>query len=173
MKLSQELPQFENKPVLLLVCGWQSGKIFYALNGEIVLVQEIDVPDHHYSDREGHFKMRTRGIVQSGSVYEQKKEHIRKEFLGEYVSSIDNAVKKYNAKELYLFSPPEGMHDLQDVLPPRFRRRVRGRYSGNYIHHKPDKIVALIKDKKLKPVQLMSEEAKKILDKIDFFRRFR
>lgn len=173
MKLSHNLPQFEGTPTLLVVSGWQSGKVFYALNGNIVLDGEVLVPDHRYSDREGHFKMRTRGVVQSGSVYEQKKEHIRKEFLGKFVSCIDNVVKRHNIKEIHIFSPPEGLHDLEKAFPAHLKKYIRGSYSGNYIHHKPDKLAEIIKGKKLKPIQLMSEEAKKILDRFDFFRRSR
>ena len=172
MKLPQELPQFADTPTLLVVAGWQSGKVYVARNGEISLEGEITIPDHRYSDREGHFKMRAKGsVVQSGSVYEQKKEHVRKEFLGEFVSYIDNAVKRHTIKEIHIFSPPEGLHDLKKVFPAHLEKCIRGSYSGNYIHHEPDKLVAIIKDKKLKPIQLMSEEAKKILDRFDFFKR--
>ena len=56
MKITKELPQFKNQPSLLVVSGWQSGKLLYAYNGEVKLIKEIEVSDHDYSDNEGFFK---------------------------------------------------------------------------------------------------------------------
>lgn len=167
MKISNKLPQFEDKPTLLVVAGWQSGKIFYAFNGEVELDKELDVPDHKYSDKEGHFKRSTAGVgdMGSGSVLEKKKEHIRKEFLRLFIDYIKSRVRKNKIKSIYLFSPAEGLGSLEKKLPNDLKDLIESFYTGNYIKHGPQDLINIIEEKKSKPVQVMSEEAKKILEK--------
>lgn len=150
MRLSQNLPQFKDTPTLIVVCAWQSGKVFYALNGEISVLRKIVVPYHKYSDKEGRFATRAPGgeIIKEGSVLEKSKSHIRKEFLREFISYLDNLVKDYGIKEVYLFSPERGMPSLGKYLPPRLKRLVRGLHFGNYMQTEMVQLVKIIKDKK-------------------------
>lgn len=167
MKISKKLLQFEDNPSLLVVAGWQSGKIFYAYNGEVKADKELKVPDHKYSDKEGHFKRSASGVgdMGSGSVLEKKKEHIRKEFLRLFLDYIKSRIKNYKIESIYLFSPAEGLSSLEDKLPNEVKDLVESFYTGNYIKHDADDLIKIIEKEKPKPVKLMSEEAKKILDK--------
>ena len=175
MKISQNLPQFENNPTLIITSGWQAGKVFYAVNGEIVLNKEIKVPDHKYSDREGHFKTRTgteREALHSGATYEEKKKHIRDEFLNKLSEHVKDLVHKHKIKSIYIFSSQEGIKSLKKELPSEVVKLIKKIYKGNYIHHAPDKLIKLIKNRRPQPVKVMKEEAKKILDRTkNIFRR--
>ncbi len=168
MQLSKTLPQFTDAPTLLLVVGWQHGKIFHALNGFVEQVGEILIPKHVYSDNEGHFETRTKGAggtIRSGVAQEPKKEHIRKEFLRRFMETVGEFVAEHKVAKIYLFSPPRGLQGLESSLPSEIRGLTQSFYSGNYTHTAPDDLVGIIQKEKPKPVDLMSEEAKKILDR--------
>lgn len=168
MKIPENLPQFKDTPSLLVVSGWQSGKLLYALSGKIESDKELKVPDHKYSDNEGFFQASTGGApgeMHSGAPLEKKKQHIRKEFLRLFVDYIKNRVNKLDIEEIYLFSPREGLNGLENHLPNEIKEKVESFYIGNYIKHSPEDLVEIIKNQKPKPVEVMSEEARKILDK--------
>ena len=165
MRLSKNLPQFKNKPTLIVVSAWQSGRVFYALDGEIAEIDKLVVPDHKYSDKEGFFATRVRnGISTSGSVLEKKKYHIRNEFLSQFIKRVGKLSDEFNIKDIYLFTPSRGVNDLNKKFSASMRKMVRGCYLGNYIKHGPSRLVEIIKKKRPKPVEIISEEARKILD---------
>ena len=168
MQLSKTLPQFTDTPTLLLVVGWKHGKIFYVLNGFIEQIGEILVPEQVYSDSEGRFETRMKGaggIIRFGAAKEPKKEHIRKEFLRKFMETVGNFVAEHKVVKIYLFSPPRGLQSLESSLPSEIRGLTQSFYSGNHTHTTPDDLVGIIQKEKPKPVDLISEEAKKILDR--------
>ena len=168
MKLSQNLPQFKDDPTLIITAGWQSGKIFYAVNGKIVLDKEIKIPNRRYSDQAGFLKTRTpSGDVspRGGAVHEEDKQRIRGEFLDKFSEHIKKLICGYKIKSIYIFSSQQGRKSLKDNLSPEVAKLIKEIYEGNYTHYKPDKLAELIKNKQSRPVQIMKEEAKKILDR--------
>ncbi len=168
MKLSKNLPQFEDEPTLIITAGWQDSKVYYAYQGEIVLNKKIKIPRRKYSDREGYFETRSNipGVPpKAGAVYERKKQHVRSEFLNKLNEHVKSLVDDYKIKEIYVFSSPEGIKTLKKEFPPRVSSLIKKIYKGNYIHHKPDELVGLIEKRKTPPVRAIKEEAKKILDR--------
>lgn len=167
MKITEKLPQFDQTPSLLIVTGWQSGKIFFVKDGEVDLIEDIEIEKRKYSDNEGFFKAKSRNVggMYSGISLEEDKNIIRKEFLEELMPKLDILVKEKNIREIYVFSPDEGLHSLDKHLNKDIKSIIKGFYSGNYTNHGPFDLLKKIQDEQPKPIEVMSEEAKKILDK--------
>ncbi len=168
MKISNNFPQFEDEPTLIITAGWQDSKVYYAYQGEIVLNKEVRVPSRKYSDREGYFETRSNvpGVsVKAGSVYEENKHHVREKFLNKLSGHIDDLVGEHKIKGIYLFSASEGLKSLKEEFSPEIKKLIKKSYEGNYTHYPPDKLVELIKEKRTSPVKAIKEEAKKILDR--------
>ncbi len=174
MKISQKLPQFKETPTLIITAGWQSGKIYYAHKGKIVLSKKLEV-SRQYSDKEGYFKTKAgteNEAVESGAPYEQKKKHLRDKFLNKITDYLNEIVHDNDIESIYLFSSQEGLKNFKKNLPKNISKLVTKSYKGNYTHKKPNELLKILKNKKSKPVQVMKEEAKKILDKTKrFFNR--
>lgn len=170
MKLSKNLPQFKDTPALIISCGWQSADFYLVLDGEISKVKKVKTEDHKYSDKEGYFVERVKGVVgkiiRSGSVLERKKDHIRQEFLSQFFNYIKKAVDEFKVKEIYLFSPSRGLSEIVEKMPSYICKLIKGTYTGNYSHYNPDKLVELLIKKKPGSVVLTSEEADKILKRV-------
>jgi hypothetical protein len=168
MKISKKFLQFEDSPALIIVAGWQNGKIYYAYQGEIVLNKKIEISQREYSDKEGYFETRSNvpGLSpKGGSVYEGNKQYIRKKFLDKLSKHVESLIRSYKIKDIYIFSSPEGIRTLEKELSPEAEKLIKKVNKGNYTHLKPNELLELIKETQNTPVKTMKEEAKKILDR--------
>ncbi|MEX2436689.1 MAG: hypothetical protein WD471_00820, partial [Candidatus Paceibacterota bacterium] len=119
MKLKRELPQFKNTPSLVIVTGWQVAKIFYANNGEIHQEKEIEIENPQYTEKEGSFESKgggMAGVVRSSASAEKDKKYVRAEFLKEFNQYLNERIKKGDIKDVYVFSPSQGLSDLKDHM---------------------------------------------------------
>ncbi|MFB6212889.1 MAG: host attachment protein [Candidatus Magasanikbacteria bacterium] len=167
MQIPKKFRQFKEEPSLLVTTGWQAGKLYFAQDGKIEEIEELKVPHHQYSDKEGHFETRTSGskeAIHSGAPKEKKKQHIRKEFLRRLIKLIKKVLDSKEVDSLYIFSPAEGLPSLEKKLPTNIREKVKSYYKGNYVKHDVQELLSVIKKEEPKPVEVMSEEAKKILE---------
>ncbi len=171
MQISQKLPQFKKTPTLIITAGWQSGKIYYAHKGKIVLDKKIEV-SRQYSDKEGYFETKAgteNEAIKSGAPYENKKKHLRDKFLKKTTDYLNKIVHDNKIESIYLFSSQEGLKSFKENLPRGISKLITKSYKGNYIYKKPNELLGILKNKKSKPVQVMKEEAKKIMDKTKRF----
>jgi hypothetical protein len=168
MKISKKFLQFEDNPALIIVAGWQNGKVYYAYQGEIVLNKEIEISQREYSDKEGYFETRSNipGLSpKGGSVYERDKQRIRKKFLDKLSEHTESLVSSYKIKDIYIFSSPEGIKTLKKEFSPEVKKLIKKINKGNYTHLEPNELLELIKETQNAPVKIMKEEARKILDR--------
>lgn len=165
MKIKQNLPQFKDARSLIIVSGAQEGFLYLAYNEEIDKIEHIFEETPSYSDREGHFmKSGTNQDVVQGSVYENKKNYIKKSFIKRSVETIKSIVKKYDIKFIYIFSPQYLEKDLLKTLPNSVNEKVVETFLGNYSNEHEFKLLEKIKEKRDKntPVRPISSEALKL-----------
>ncbi|PKM87524.1 hypothetical protein CVU83_02910 [Candidatus Falkowbacteria bacterium HGW-Falkowbacteria-2] len=170
MTIKQELPQFEGKPALLVVTGMQSAKIYLALNKEIMVLEEMSLPnpESEYSDREGHFKQRgNQAFIASGSVYEPKKGYLLNKFLSKLREMVIAQDIKHAPDEIYLFTPDYMKNDVRKSLTNPLADKVVMELEGNFVDSHEFDLLKLIQDKKEReePRSLVSREVKKLLKK--------
>jgi hypothetical protein len=171
MKISQELPQFENKKALIITTGEQEAEFYLASNGEIEKIDSFRFEEPTYSDREGHFESRGGGNVYgSGSVYEPKKQRNRIEFRKRLENALDTIYKNYKIDSLYVFSPDYMKNYTREIINEVFHKRVDFLYEGHYHEVHPFELLKIInkqvKEKREKGMAAnLSKQAIKILDK--------
>lgn len=168
MQLKKELPQFTDSPSLIITTGWQVAKFFLALNGGIELEKTIEIENPKYSDKDGRTQrsVGTSGTVRTGTPEEDNKDYVRKEFLKLFKSYLVNRIKSNDLKSIYIFTPSQGLNELKEGMSNDLKDLIKGFYIGNYAHKSPDELVGMIKEEQQsKSVEIMTEEARKILDK--------
>jgi len=166
MKISEKLPQFSKKS-LIIVTGGQAGKIYLAYNGEIEKLNEFKIDNPKYSDREGFFVRSGQGkTFGSGAVREENKHKITGEFLKQLKLSIEEIVSKNKIEDFYLLSPDYIKNELYEILSSEIQSKIVLFTEGNFHDSHPfdflEKIKKEIDEKKTK---IISEEVIKILKK--------
>ena len=145
MQIPKSLPSFKDTPTLFVVLGTQDARLYHAHNNIMEKIDDFKVSKPHYSDREGHFKTRGKGMVMvSGSVYEAKKQVTFHEFLDELVSHLKEAEKSYAPREIYLFVPRHRKNAVLEALPKKISDRIRLIKSGNYYKAHPKELLEMV-----------------------------
>lgn len=145
MKISRNLPQFENEPTLLVVSGKQHGVLYVAENGTIVKQTELYIPTPHYGDREGFFVQGGRGGIQAASaVYESQDGYVMQEYLRELTSYLHTRLQVRSFRCLYLFAPRHHLYAIERKLPPEFKRILTQVFDGNYTEAHPFQLLERI-----------------------------
>lgn len=166
MKISQKLPQFSQK-TLLIVAGRQSGDLYFAHNGEIDKIDSVRVETPTYSDKEGFFMRVGRGMTLGRwSVLEEPKEETLNKFLKELKEKIQNFMKEKEVEEIYLFSSDFVRKGLPRVLSSEINQKIVGVFNGNFLKQHPFELIKKIKIQKENSIpKVVSESVKKILNK--------
>lgn len=154
MFISQHLPQFTDKKVLLIVASRQNGKFFIAQDGQLEEKDSFSVEAPTYSDKEGHFETRrsrgVRGMVQkmfgSGVPREDVKEKVEKDFLKEFEKRVKE-VWADDIDEAYLFASPYVINDIPELLTQQQQEKITQRIEGNYIKIHPFKLLEKLAEK--------------------------
>lgn len=178
MRIKQDLPQFKDTHVLLLVAGDQSGVLYHAYNGEIEKLEELKVPLPRYSDREGQFKTRLRQglgklftLSGGGAPYEKKEQKAQTEFLNDLGKKVKSAVQEHKITMLYLFAPDYFKPQVTGALENEHAGLIAAEFSGTYIKEHPFTLLKKVREHKEKiadkVVEPMSEDARKLLDKAE------
>ena len=146
MKISQDLPQFKEENALLIVTGKHEADFFHASHGEIERIAGFKVEKPHYSDREGHFKTRGRGVtVASGAVYEAQKEKILQDFRREFRKALRLALGNNHPDVLYVYTPAYLKNEVYALLPKRIQSLVKKIFSINIYGRHPFEILERIR----------------------------
>lgn len=175
MKITNKLPQFENKKTLLIVTGGFSGLYFLASDGQIKEIFRTEESQQHYSDREGFFQRSGQGkVFGSGAVYEENKVEREKRFIKTILNETSRLNKEIDFDEIYLFTPDYISNQITKHFPKEVRQKFIKVFEGNYIHDHPFAILSRIKldqDKFIGKKVPLKEEARKILTKYYLTRR--
>jgi len=149
MKISEKLPQFENRLALFIVAGTRTAEFYLAGDGAIDKINELRVEAPKYSDREGFFTRSGKGErLGSGSVYEAKKDKMRSDFHRELSEAVKKSAKKIKITHLYIFAPNHNLSSMRAVLPVSLRKTPSREFAGNYTKLKPFELIGLISEKR-------------------------
>ncbi|MBW6431944.1 host attachment protein [Patescibacteria group bacterium] len=169
MKITNKLPQFESKSVLLVTTGGSVSVFFIAKNGFLKEVSRVEEGTSHYSDREGFFQRSGSGkVFGSGSVYEENNVEREKRFVKKVVDEILKIDQKSVLDEIYLYSPRYISKRIQSDLPKILKDKITETFDHNYVNEHPITLLEKIKSKhdeifgKSVPIK---KEARKILNK--------
>jgi hypothetical protein len=136
MKIPKTFQKLEDGEVLLIVSGKQ-GAAFYHLHGESIdLVDNFKIDKPEYTDFEGEFKVRGRGItVSSGSIKESDDQGLIRQFLKELKHRFSGL--KFAVSKIYLLAPPQTKNKIKAALPAESRDKVEKVVSGNFSRFHP------------------------------------
>ena len=135
MKISRELPQFDDERVLLLAVSSHNAVFYEAGDGKITKVGAFKIPNRQYSDREGFFKTRSSrspGVIRSGSTYEPMKHEIVRETLRKTADELKKFYKPSDLSQIIIFCPSHIHTVVENSLPVLYRRKVSRVIKGNY-----------------------------------------
>jgi len=170
MKISKNLLQFNRQKALIIVSGRTAVRFLYAHQGEIKELDRFRFPRRLYTDREGFFKTKVRGLgtMYSGSVLESKKAQQEKKLLKKITDKVKSYNKKLNITGIYLFAPDYMKGQAREAVPRYLQKKIRGCLYGNYLKSKLLKFPHLIgkkqrRKRKQKSSPEMSREARKII----------
>jgi len=143
MKISRELPQFNDVETYIVVAGFQEAEFYRAFKGDIEKIYEFYIPAPKYSDREGFFEISGREFYGSGSVYEAKKQKIRDEFCQDFVREIKR-LKLSSEKAVFIFAPKYFLSFIGNEIRG-LRKNLKYAFPGNYFRKHPFFLIQKIK----------------------------
>jgi len=147
MKISKNLPQFNNAVALLVIVSKRKAQCYVVTDGYVTSVRTISVRPPQYTDREGFFETRGKGeVFSSGAVYEKKKQKMEHEMLPELTKTIESVFNEYRVTDMYLFAPAYLIRDIRNALPGTLSRTLRLEIEGNYYSHHPFQLLRKIKE---------------------------
>lgn len=170
MKISQNLPQFENKKVLFVVSGEQEALFYVLENGEITAQDQSRIfqsKERRDRNRNSTFLRRGKGMIfGSGSVFELQRRKIRERFLKDLGKNINDISTKQNIDEIFIFCPSQTKGYIQKLLSLSIKEKLKIIIQGNYIESHPFDLIKMIEQNKNRNFVIpFSEDAKKLLDK--------
>lgn len=167
MKITDKLPQFESKKVLLVTSGGYVAVYFLATNGFLEEVSRVEEATSHYSDREGFFQRSGSGkVFGSGSVYEENNIEREKRFVRKVVDEIIKIDLKTKIDGVYLYSPKYISKRIRLELPKTQKDKIVDIFDHNYVNEHPMMLLEKIKtrhDELFGKSVPLKKEARKIL----------
>src|SRR3989344_1938536 len=142
MKITQNLPQFDNDVVLIVVTGKQEAKFYLAQDGEIERIADFELETPHYSDREGAVVRggsgrRGQGRFATGLAATHQKEKMHNDFLKTCKEHLAKILPTIKATKLYLFSPSYVGKDVMELFPANVQKNTKWIAKGIYISKHP------------------------------------
>lgn len=150
MKISHKFRRFEDENVLVIVSGTEEAKIYQASDGEFRKLCSIRSPNIHYSDKEGFFAVRTKGIYLGGGAVRDNVEKKEKE---EFLNMLEAECKKFSNQGfdyIALLAPEQAIPKIIRRLD-FFKNKIKIAGKGVYLDYSPEKLLDLI-TKSLKPL---------------------
>ncbi len=170
MKIPSENYQFSNEKTIILVTGAQGALVYFANEGEVDLVSEIEADKIEDTDKSGIFRVKRPKMVHHGVSFEDKQEKIKDKTTKDFLKKLRVELKELKVSEgvdsVFLFTPDFMEGHILESFPSEMKDRVKNVFVGNYRKEHPldlvKKIGSFRDDKRVKPV---GEEALKILKK--------
>jgi len=148
MKISSELPQFEDQKSLLIVASRQDARFFIAHDGEIVKKGEIHIRTPRFSDESGKYakrggRGRFSGITQArASLKKNAEEELLNELVEKAGIIFDDDIEK-----IYLFASPYVVNDIPKKMNKDMKNAIVKSIKGNYTKEHPFELLRMILDK--------------------------
>ncbi len=166
MKISQKLPQFNEKHTLVVTMGNHHGIVYKVMDGEVEKIEELRIEQPQYSDNEGSFRQGGSNNISFGSVLEPKKGEYEHRFSKEIADKVWEYFKQNKVDQIFLFRPKDIDHLIERDWHNDLKKITLIRFDGNHVSGAPNELLETIKNKwesdsKTKPTGV----AKKILDK--------
>jgi hypothetical protein len=135
MKIPRKLRR-KDEDALLIVSGKQSAAFYHVYGSHIDFLDSFVVAKPEYTDFEGEFKVRGRGInVSSGSIKETDDESIIRHFLRELKLRMHK--QSFHIAKIYLLAPAQTKNKIRQALPSDSRDKVKSIISGNFSRFHP------------------------------------
>ena len=146
MQIPKEYSQFKDKKALFVVTGVNEAVFYIAADGVMNEVQRIKIEKPHYSDREGHFKIRRGGqTISSGAAYEENKEKLWQDFRKEFQKALGSILDLSLPNTIYLYTPAYMAVRMREEFSPKQQAVIRRVFRGNFFDAHPTKILAKLK----------------------------
>ncbi len=167
MQIKSGLNQFDGGEVLLAVAGDRTAKFFIAGNGEIDEVGVVEELVPEYSDNEGFFGGKKGGSKgrMGNPNHEVNKEYLFNKFAKKFEEKVAEAEAGKAGLPIYLFAPAFIHQMLIKSLPKAMAARIKLNIEGNFNHATPFELIELIDKNSVGGADVMSEKARKILEK--------
>ena len=173
MKISNNLPQFENETVLIVVSGKQDAIFYLAKNGELFKVESFKVDRPKYDDVQGHFETSAKTgkhgqTMRAGSPFDptHMEEKAVTQYLQKLQEELEGVQQHHNITQLFIFAPSYVKHEVEKRMPYALQDKKQLMIEGNYYEEHPFELLERIQKKQHKePVRPIKEAARKILDK--------
>ena len=144
MKITKNLPQFDNEKVLLIVTGRQEAEFYYAGSGIVEKISEFKVKKPTYSDHEGRVIRQGRGqLFGSGTASKDTKEKILQDFKRAFKKSLQTVLE--GAPDvIYVYTPAPLASELPALFPKKTALRIKKIIRGNFYGRHPFEILKKI-----------------------------
>lgn len=163
MKIPRELPQFKDETAFIIVAGKQDAAFYTASNGTIERTDAFKIPRPTYSDNEGIYRTKGRGVAtSSGSAKELQDDNVINDFLREFKKRIK---KVSDFSSLYVFAPQQTKNKIKALLPNQWDKKVAAVIEGNYYFRHPTFILKKLAEIELLPLSFPGSEARQIMRK--------
>lgn len=163
MKIPRELPQFKDENAFIIVTGKQDAAFYKASDGIIEKVDAFKIPRPTYSDNEGIYRTKGRGVAtSSGSAKELQDENVIRDFLREFKKRIR---KISDFSTIYIFSPHQIKNRVRAALPNEWKMKVGALIEGNYYFRHPTFILKKLGETEMMPFSFPGSEARQIMRK--------
>ena len=149
MKISKNLPQFNEEKVLLVVTGRQEADFFRAGDGEIKKIAGFKIEKPLHDDRKGRVTRRGHGqIFASGAAYEEQKEKIMQDFRREFRKTLKIVLVDFMPDKLYVYAPPYLTNEVTALFSKRAALTIKKIVKGNFYGRHPFEILEKIRVQK-------------------------
>jgi len=170
MKIPNTFKIEKTEHILLLIAGKQEASFHEIFDGKIDYLSTCKVEKPHYSDNEGHFKVRSGGkVIRSGSVRELDDSIVINDFLKKLKDHIKKNINVDDYESVYFTVPSHMENIIVESLSVKLKNKIQHQIDGNFFKHKPldvlKKFSTLNKKESSSKVPFIKEEARKILKK--------
>src|SRR3989344_838697 len=149
MKISKNLPQFNEEKVLLVVTGRQEADFFRAGDGEIKKIAGFKIEKPLHDDRKGRVTRRGHGqIFASGAAYEEQKEKIIQDFRREFRKTLKIVLVDFAPDKLYVYAAPYLLKEGNCLFFFSARLVLKKIVKGNFYGRHPFEILEKIRVQK-------------------------
>lgn len=144
MIIPQNLSQFKNQHLLLLVAGKQDMHIYEVQNDSVEQAKEFKIPSPRFSDDERRYNSRSGpGHIRSYATREITDDEI----IAKFISELKKQIKDFHPDDfdrVYIFAPSQIKNRISEALPASFKKKVDAVIEGNYCSDGPLVILSKI-----------------------------
>lgn len=143
MQIPSELLQFDGKTALILVNGTEEAVFYFAHDGQMEQVENIEFEKIEFSDREDSGRHGSTAF-ETGTKIEKVKKENRVNFIKSFKEKTEILAKEHKIDLVYLLAPDSILHELEKSLPSSLEGKLAKSFAGNYHKEPPVEILRKI-----------------------------